>query len=64
MDEASALVRALWCEAMCIVCHEFPAYVHASLYVFRQKSLDVYVTYLCPKRVQKLRLYENQRQHV
>ena len=51
-------------EAMCVMCCDFRACVHASLYVFCQKPLDIYVIYLCPKRVKKLRLYENQRQHV
>ena len=51
-------------EAVCIVCREFLARVHASLNVFRQKPLDVYIIYLCPKRGQKLRLYQKQRQHV
>ena len=51
-------------EAVCIVCHEFAEYMHASLNVFRQKPLDIYVIYLCSKRVRKLQLYKNQRQHV
>ena len=51
-------------EAVCVMCHEFPACVHASLNVFRQKPLDIYIIYLCPKRVQKLCLYQKQRPHV
>ena len=38
-------------EVVCAVCHEFPTCVHASLYVFRQKSLDIYIIYFCPKKV-------------
>ena len=51
-------------EAVCVMCREFLACVHASFDVFCQKPLNIYIIYLCPKRVQKLRLYQKQRQHV
>ena len=51
-------------EAVCVVYCEFAACVDASRNVFCQRPFDIYDVYLCPKKVQKLRLYENQMQHV
>ena len=63
MDEASALVLALWWSCafrVSLVC----SMCACITYVFRQKTLDIFVIYLYHKKAQKLRLYKNQRQHV
>ena len=63
MDEANALVRALWWSCACrvsLVC----SMCACITCVICQKPLDIHTRYFCHKRGQKLCLYENQKHHI